>query len=333
MADRSDTQAGSPPDRIIDRHVGNFVVEKKLGEGGMGAVYRLKHTRLPNTYAALKIMSAELGDSVELRRRFDQEAMVAATIGSHRVVKVLDIGEFPDGIPYIQMEYVEGQSLQTKLDHEVALPLREALTIALRVADTMVIAHQHGVVHRDLKPDNVMLVREGNDLAVKIIDFGVARATGEAKLAVTQNAAVIGTAGYFSPEAAAGLPADGRSDVFSLGVVLYEMLTGNLPFPAPTVRQALGNLLMMPTPSAAANRPAELDPVPAEVDEIISEALAKEPSDRLTMLAFHKMLASIIDGLQENSSPVRSLFRTLRGVGHTAASSPTLATPPAESPR
>ncbi len=155
----SEHGAGAGDDLLGRAVLGNYVVEKKLGEGGMGAVYRLKHNRLPDTFAALKVMSAE--ESEHMQARFEQEAMVAAAIGSHRVARPLDLGRFDDGTPYIVMEYVDGKSLEQELRDLGPLDVTTALKIACRIADTLALAHEKGIVHRDIKPPNVMLQREG----------------------------------------------------------------------------------------------------------------------------------------------------------------------------
>ena len=286
--------ASGTADPILGRMVlGKYCVEYRLGQGGMGAVYRLRHVELPGTYAALKVISGDAWNIPAVRERFRQEALVAAAIGSHRVVKPLDVGEFDDGIPYIVMEYVAGRSLEDELAERGALPVATAVRVAALIADTMAIAHRQSIVHRDLKPGNVMLVDEGGDLAVKVLDFGVARASGEIKLAHTSEAMIIGTPGYMSPEAASGVSVDGRADVFTLGVLLYEMLSGDLPFRGTTVAQAFLKLLDE-HPAPPIERPSELDRVPPEVAQIVLRALEKEIDRRPTMAEMHALLQSAL---------------------------------------
>ena len=296
MTEADRTAADADP--ILGYTVNNYIVEKKLGEGGMGSVYLLRHTRLTNTFAALKILTAQGRDRQHLIDRFEQEAQVAAAIGSHRVVKPLDIGEFADGTPYIIMEYVAGRSLAEELHRHGAMSVARALRIAARLADTMAVAHDKGIVHRDLKPANVMLTKEGGkDDAVKLLDFGVARATGELKLAHTAENMIVGTPGYMSPEATTGGALDGRSDVFSLGVILFELLTSELPFDAPTAQAALVNVNIQPTPAVSRVRPAHLDTVPGSVERLIGWALEKKPEARCTMAELHARLTDILHGL------------------------------------
>jgi len=297
-------------DAIVGRILGNYRVERKLGEGGMGAVYLLVHNRLPSTFAALKVLTSAVSDGTRAHARFQQEAMVAAAVGSHRVVKPLDVGAFDDGVPYILMEYVEGQSLAAMLRAGGPLPVLQAVKVAYRIADTMALAHQKGIVHRDLKPSNIMLAVEGTkEDVVKVLDFGVARASGSLKVAHTGESAIIGTPGYMSPEALAGFEVDGKADVFSLGVVLFEMLTGELPFPAPNSLAGLVNALTMEAPRALEERPAHLDRVPPAVEEVLLKALIKEPNERPTMAQVKMLLLSALEridgGPQTNISSAR----------------------------
>jgi tetratricopeptide (TPR) repeat protein len=296
-------------ERLVGKRVANYRVEKLLGQGGMGAVYRLRHAQLPNTFVAMKVLHPGSDDSAGIAERFTQEAMVAAAIGGHRVARPIDLGRLDDGTPYILMEYVGGQTLAERLASGPP-PLAVVLRIAARVADTMAIAHERGIVHRDLKPSNVMVLSD-DGAEVKLLDFGVARASGELKVAQTRENAIIGSPGYMSPEAAAGLPVDGKSDVFSLGVTLWRALTGELPLPAATDRKGLEALLAAQLPALA--RPANLEPVAPELEALVRRALAREPADRPSM-------AELRDGL------VAELRRIAPGESLSAMATP--ATPP-----
>jgi eukaryotic-like serine/threonine-protein kinase len=302
---QADGEATAPDDPILGRAIGNYMVDKRLGMGGMGAVYRLKHKDLPNTYQAVKVLSGEGELDQVARERFRQEALVAAAVGSHRVVRPIDLGQFDDHKPYILMEYVDGRSLEAELRERGPLPIATALRIAARVADTMVIAHHASIIHRDLKPANLMLVREGDgDFAVKLLDFGIARASGELKLTRTAQNMIMGTPGYWSPEAVAGKTMDGRADVFSLGVILFEMLAGDLPFAAGTVEAAMVSVLdQTPAPPPSNLRPADLGPIPEEVEALVARALAKQRVDRPDMVDFHRALTAAIERLAPAPAP------------------------------
>jgi eukaryotic-like serine/threonine-protein kinase len=277
----------------VGRKIGHFVVDRPLGKGGMGVVYLLRHQQLPNTLAALKVLRPELADAPSMRGRFVQEALVAAALGGHRVARPLDLGRLDDGTHYIIMEYVAGRTLADHLEAG-ALPLRAALKIAYRVADIMALAHARDILHRDLKPSNVMLVGDDIESAVKLLDFGVARVAGELKLAETQENAIIGSPGYMSPEAAAGLPLDGESDVFSLGVMLYKMLTGELPFAPALDRASVAALLAAEMPPLSGKRPAHLDAVPAEIESLLRAALSKEAAERPSMAELRDALLAAL---------------------------------------
>ncbi len=279
---------------LVGRKVGNYRVESLLGSGAMGAVYLLRHEQLPNTFAALKVLKREHADSPSMRDRFVQEAVIAAALGSQRIARPLDLGRFDDGIHYIVMEYVPGRTLAARLDESGPLPCAVALRIAYRVADTMAVAHASGVVHRDLKPSNLMLTGTEDDPGVKVLDFGVARASGVLRVATTFESAIIGSPGYMSPEAATGLPVDGRTDVFSLGVILFRMLTGSLPFPSATTQSGIAALLNATPPRIVAGRPPALDAVPASVQELVDRTLVKDSVARLAMKELREELLEVL---------------------------------------
>lgn len=285
---------------MIGRAVGNYRVEKLLGEGGMGSVYLVRHVRLPNTVAALKVL-INAADAPHVAQRFVQEALVAAAIGGHRVARPLDLGRFDDGAPYILMELVEGCTLSARIA-EGPLAATSLVSIAFRLADTVALAHARGIIHRDLKPSNIMLV--GTD-QVKLLDFGVARAAGELKLAKTRESAIVGTPGYLSPEAAAGGAVDAKTDVFSLGIVIYQMATGKLPFPATLDPKSLAALLTDDPIPPSRQRPTGIDPLPPMVDELVAAALSKEPGARPSMDAFRDRLGALLEDLRPGSMPSR----------------------------
>jgi len=325
-------------DPLIGRMIGNYRVEKRLGAGGMGSVYRLCHVELPQTYQALKVLAAGL--SQETADRFKQEAIAAAAVGSHRVVRPLDKGQFEDGTPYIIMEYVDGRSLAEELVKCGALPVETALKIAFRIADTMTLAHQKGIIHRDLKPQNIMLTTEGQrDFVVKVLDFGVARTSGALRLVQTNRQIIVGTPGYMSPEAATGLGTDGRTDVFSLAVILFQMLAGELPFPpAPAedgYQASVLRLLQLPPPTIASCRRPQFGPVPLEVEMVVARGLAKEPAQRYSMAELQGWLLSLLQQLGMSGdgvvrSPVASMLSTAADLGASPTSVPTLSTPSGE---
>ena len=214
---------------IADR----YHVLKKLGEGGMGQVYLAEHVKMGRK-SALKVMNPGMVKDVDAISRFNREAANASRISHPNVAAVYDFGETPDGLIYLAMEFVEGQPLTEMIEHERrAVPPSAPPRSCARPAEALAVAHDMGIVHRDLKPDNIMIAktRDGDDL-VKVVDFGIAKAAGNEAQKVTKTGLVVGTPEYMSPEQLAGDTLDGRSDIYSLGLVAFNMLTGTLPFPA-----------------------------------------------------------------------------------------------------
>jgi serine/threonine protein kinase/Tol biopolymer transport system component len=312
------------------RVVGNYRIVRLLGAGAMGKVFLLEHTRLPNTHAALKVLSPRRENSALLRERFVQEAMVAAAIGGDRVARPLDIGQFDAETPYIIMEYVAGRTLADTLDTGGPLGLVPTLTIAYRVADTMALAHARGIIHRDLKPSNIMLTDE-RQLRVRVLDFGVARAVGDIKIAETLETAVIGSPGYMSPEAATGMVVDELTDVFSLGVTLFKMLSGKLPFSGDNAQATVAAILTRPPLRLVEARPPELEPVSPALEELITTALHKSASERPRMSELRdRLLALLVELapargaalLQERAPPVTPLAPAIDVVASTVEDTP-----------
>lgn len=222
--------AGSVP-RTVD---GKYRIEQLLGRGGMGAVYRARDARL-DRLVALKVVRAELLGDAEARRRFRREAQIVARLQHPAIVSVFDFGTFADGGAYLVMELVRGEDLRRVLQREGRLEPKRALAILSAVCGAIEAAHREGVLHRDLKPENILL--PGGDVEAKVLDFGVAKViddrqppAAEAATLLTAAGTIVGTPAYMAPEQLRGGPMDARTDVFSLGVIAFEMLTGELPF-------------------------------------------------------------------------------------------------------
>jgi eukaryotic-like serine/threonine-protein kinase len=286
-----------------------YEIERTLGEGGMARVYRGTDRVLGRT-VAIKVLSGKYAGDETFVTRFRREAQAAAGLNHPHVVSVFDTGDDGDR-HYIVMEYVEGETLSDLLRREGRLPPERAAAIAADVATALETAHEQGLVHRDVKPGNVMLDREGR---VKVMDFGIARAAADDTL--TQTGLVLGTASYLSPEQAQGLPVDARSDIYSLGCVLYELLTGRPPFVADTpVSIAYKHVNEEPRP------PSELEPsVPPALDAAVMRALAKDSKDRFpTAAAFRSAIEASAAGGGAVTEPI-------------AAAGDTAIMPPAEAP-
>ena len=215
-----------------------YHVLRKLGQGGMGQVYLAEHVKMGRK-SALKVMNPSAVKDADSISRFNREAANASRINHPNVADVYDFGETPDGITYLAMEYVDGPPL-TKVIGEGSLSPLRAADITRQTADALAVAHDMGIVHRDLKPDNIMLARnrDGSD-CVKVVDFGIAKAADNAAQKVTKTGLVVGTPEYMSPEQLAGDKLDGRSDIYALALVAFNMLTGKLPFPAETVQESM----------------------------------------------------------------------------------------------
>src|SRR5262245_48777445 len=220
---------GAPPGGSpgVGSTVGNFRLLELLGEGGFGVVYLAEQIRPIQRRVALKLVKPGM-DTKQVIARFETERQALALMDHPGIAQVFDAGETESGRPYFAMEYVPGVPITTFSDAE-QLPLRERLKLFLQACDAIQHAHQKGVIHRDIKPSNVLVSRRNGTAALKVIDFGIAKATGEASLggqAVTREGMIVGTAGYMSPEQLGAIraPVDTRSDIYSLGVLLYELL-------------------------------------------------------------------------------------------------------------
>jgi formylglycine-generating enzyme required for sulfatase activity/dienelactone hydrolase len=286
---------------------GRYTLERQLGQGGMATVHLardLKHDRL----VALKVLRPELAATLG-PERFQREIRFAARLQHPHILSVYDSGEAA-GQLWFTMPFVEGESLRDRLRREPQLPLDDALRVAREAAEALGYAHEHGVIHRDVKPENIMLTRDGNTL---VADFGIARAVGgDGAEQLTATGMSIGTPAYMSPEQAAGASElDGRTDIYSLGCVLYEMLAGAPPFSGTTPQSVIAKRFSEPAPSVAVLR----DTVPPAVEAAVAKALGREPDDRFaTATDFAKALAASITagtGALGGRTPRRAAWRKL----------------------
>ena len=262
---------------MIGRSLAHYKITKQLGAGGMGEVYLAQDTMLGRA-VALKILPAEVSSDPDRLRRFEHEAKAASLLSHSNVSQIYEIGK-ADGIHFIVMEYIEGQTLQAKIQ-ERPLETDDIVNWAIQIADALDEAHGKGIIHRDLKAANILITPRGQ---VKVLDFGLAKMTNPAELGSglstspqTEAGVVMGTVHYMSPEQAMGKKVDQRSDIFSVGVVLYQMTTGRLPFAGETKTEILSHLLNQ-QPDAIARLNYN---VPDDLERIIRKALEKDPERR-----------------------------------------------------
>ena len=273
-----------------------YLVLEKLGEGGMGRVYLAEHVKMGRK-SAVKVMNPGTVNDADAISRFNREAANASRISHQHVAQVYDFGETSDGLIYLAMEFVEGESLTDILARDGALPPERAGEIVRQTAEALSVAHDMGIVHRDLKPDNIMLAkfRDGSD-CVKVVDFGIAKAVGIEAQKVTKTGLVIGTPEYMSPEQIAGDPLDARSDIYALGLVGFNMLTGRLPFPSKTAQESVIMRLTEPPVRLAQMRP-QIVWTPA-VQEVMDKALQRDAALRYSSAnEFGRALSAAVQGL------------------------------------
>ncbi len=260
---------------IADR----YHVTKKLGEGGMGAVYLAEHVKMGRK-SAIKVMSASMSQDADAVSRFNREANNASRIQHPNICAIYDFGETPDGLMYLAMEFIEGHSLNEILKKSGPMTLQRATNILRQTAEALHVAHEGGIVHRDLKPDNIMIAQQGGKDLVKVVDFGIAKAVGgdESGQKVTKTGLVVGTPEYMSPEQLSGDKLDGRSDLYSLALVYYRMITGTLPFQAETSQETMiKRLTDDPMPLRQALPTGNF---PGGLQQVMDHALARYANDR-----------------------------------------------------
>src|SRR5688572_6696494 len=282
---------------MIGRTLDHYRIESKLGEGGMGVVYKARDTHL-NRLVAIKVLPPSRMGDADRKERFVREARAASALNHPGIVTIHDIRSH-EGVDFIVMEYVHGQTLDELIPAGGMRPVH-ALKHAVQIADALARAHGAGVLHRDVKPSNVMITAEGR---VKILDFGLAKLAEPAEPSadaatmtrpLTEEGVVVGTAAYMSPEQAEGRPLDARSDVFSFGALLYETLTGAKPFAADSWLATLAKILKEdPTP------PGQLARIPPDLEKAVLRCLRKDPARRYQTMADLKVA---LEDVEESGS-------------------------------
>jgi serine/threonine protein kinase/tetratricopeptide (TPR) repeat protein len=276
---------------MINKTISHYQIIEELGRGGMGVVYKAEDTKLKRT-VALKFLPPELTRDPEAKQRFIHEAQAASSLDHPNVCTIYEINETEDGRMFIAMPSYEGETLKEKLKWSEAghgMPVEEAVDIALQVARGLLEAHQKGIAHRDIKPANIMTTSHGT---AKILDFGLAKLSGQTRL--TKTGSTLGTVAYMSPEQVKGKEVDHRTDIWSLGVLLYEMLTGTLPFKGEYDQAVLYSILNLPLEPASSLRPD----IPPGLEKIVDRCIQKETSARYPNM---KELVTDLERLKKES--------------------------------
>jgi eukaryotic-like serine/threonine-protein kinase len=277
-----------------------YAIVRKIGEGGMGAVYEARHAVIGKR-VAVKVLLEKFLENQELMARLLQEARLASSIGHENIVDVTDYGTTKDGRAFVVMEFLDGESLAQLVIRDAPLPVERCLNILRQVASALTAAHAKGIVHRDVKPENIYLVRRGELDFVKVVDFGVSKAVhasdeGPERQRLTRTGTVLGTPLYMSPEQArGGEDVDHRADIWSAGLLLYECLTGEVPFRANNYLGVISQVLTQETVPPSQLRP-ELG-IPAAVDRVVMRALDKDRDKRYQRMAeFERDLERLLAG-------------------------------------
>lgn len=252
-----------------------YRIVRKIGEGGMGAVFEGEAVRI-HRRVAIKVMLPGQ-DAEQLASRFRLEAQAAGRIGSNHIVEVIDLGALETGEQFMVMEYLEGESMRSRLTRVGRLPPPELIPIVLQLLEALHAAHAASIIHRDLKPDNVFLVKQPGGDFVKLLDFGVSKFnSGNANMSLTRTGSVLGTPYYMSPEQASGKPVDHRADLYAVGVILYEGLSGSVPFTADSFNELLFKIVLE-QPVSLQERVPGIDP---GLYAIVERSMARDPADR-----------------------------------------------------
>jgi predicted Ser/Thr protein kinase len=303
----------SGPDPLVGKTLADrFEIIERIGEGGTGVVYRAKQLSVDRTIA-IKVLGAHVSTDPSWVKRFHNEARAASRLDHPNTVRLIDFGQTKEGLLFIAMEYLHGKSLRAEIDRVTRLPPNRVLRIVSQMCASLSEAHQQGIIHRDIKPDNVYLVdMKGAGDYVKVLDFSVAKMDAP-DAQVTRAGVVFGTPQYMSPEQGRGIPLDARSDIYAVGIVAYEMLTGKPPFDAKVPTEVVMMHLR--------DKPAPLSGLPPQLMDIVMRTLEKDPAKR-------QQSADALD--QECQQCLAELFpRQTPGLGHQVTPQPMAAPPPA----
>ena len=301
MAETDDADEPAAPELAAGTDVGGYLIDKKIGQGGMGEVYGAHHPRIGKR-VAIKVLAPQYSNNANAVSRFEQEARLVNEVRHPNIVDVFQFGELPDKRNYFVMEWLEGESL-TDLIERAPLSSKDTIEILDAVCDALEAAHEHNVVHRDLKSDNVFLVTKRGKRTVKLLDFGLAKLAGKndlSSISRTRSGVLVGTPAYMAPEQARGKSVDARTDIYALGVLAYKCLTGTLPFKSDNAMDLIVQHLNAPRPS-----PAKLAPkTPPELARLVVRMMSKNPDERPTLAEVRKLFASLGGTQSRADTPV-----------------------------
>ena len=300
---------------------GSYRIDSVIADGGMGRVYEARHTRLPERGLAVKILHRNLAGDVEVVSRFRREAEIADAIDHPNVCRVYDVQNTPDGVPFIVSELLRGEDLGQRLERVGRMSIADTVHILGQVCDVLAAVHARGVIHRDLKPNNLYLVGDPARPTVKLIDFGIARLRGPDDAKATQTGVVMGTPAFMAPEQARGEPVDARADIYAVGAIAYCCVTGRGPYDLNDAAAALHAVLMSEPP-----RPRSVAPdLPEDFEMVLQRAMSRDREERYPTLAalgeaFAGFAAGHVDGTSAPGSSAIVATRALgRGEGDLAA--------------
>jgi len=315
---------GDSPPEVVDPLISQLVADRyrvirKLGEGGMGSVYLAEHVVIEKKFA-LKVLAPELARRSDLVARFLQEARSASRIGHENVIDIMDFGQSPDGLVYIAMEFLDGKDLGEIVRSKGAMEWKEARDIVLQICRALRAAHDKGIVHRDMKPENIFLIqREGQPHFVKILDFGIAKVMGLDPNGprLTRTGMIFGTPEYMAPEQAEGKDTDHRADIYAVGCIMYHLITGQTPFVAESFMTMLTKHLMEEPVAPSARRPDLV--ITPEMDTLVLKSLEKDRDKRWQSMAELVEAVGVCPG-PETASPKPAGGQTVEmGGAHAAA--------------
>jgi serine/threonine-protein kinase len=278
----SEVEEPEEKDPLLGTTVGDtFSIVRVIGEGGMARVYEGRHVRLQNKRFAIKVLHHMYAQQPNIVARFQREADASSGIAHPNVVDVYDMGITPDGRPFLATEFLEGKDFASLLDERERIDSGVAVHVVRQVCRALAAAHARGVVHRDVKPENVFLVGDMDSPVVKVLDFGISKFDAGGGATLTQTGMIMGTPGYMPPEQARGGKTDHRADIYGVGAMLYRAVTGKLPFDSDDAAEALSMVLTEEPP-----RPRSVQPsIPEALELVIQKAMAKDPADRYGSMA------------------------------------------------